>query len=112
MTQKKRRPFKGVLFFDYNEYELHHSEEKIKWFFRRCLAFSAKWCNSILVLVIIVSVAFFPSTRDGVHGVLGFLEAYLAGNFTLQITYMGAATWAETKENKKKSTADDNRKEQ
>ena len=99
-----KRPLKIALLFDNKEYELHHSEDKVKWFFRRCLALSAKWSNRFLVYGMVICVAFFPSTREGIKDILGFLGAYIAGNFTIQGIYMGAATWADIKESKQNST--------
>lgn len=100
MNSNPNKVLKSLLLFDSKEYELHHSEDKVKWFFRRCLALSAKWSNRILVYGILICVAFFPSTREGISSVIGFLGAYVAGNFTIQGLYMGAATWADVRESK------------
>lgn len=104
MNRNPNKVLKSLLLFDSKEYELHHSEDKVKWFFRRCLALSAKWSNRILVYGILLCVAFFPSTREGISGIIGFLGAYIAGNFTIQGLYMGAATWADVKESKSDNT--------
>jgi hypothetical protein len=98
-----KRSLKLALLFDNKEYELHHSEDKVKWFFRRCLALSAKWSNRILIYGLVICVAFMPSTRQGISEIIGFLGAYVAGNFTIQALYMGAATWADMKEIKQQS---------
>lgn len=100
MNTPKKGILKSLLLIDHKEYELHHSDDKLKWFFRRCLALSAKWSNRILVYSVVICVAFFPSTRDGISDITGFLGAYIAGNFTIQGLYMGAATWADAKESK------------
>lgn len=99
-------PLKKLLFLDPKEYELHHGEDKVKWFFRRCLALSAKWSNRVVVYSVVLLVVFIPDARDGIKDVLGFLGVYIGGNFTIQAIYMGAATYADLKEAKQKSSED------
>lgn len=95
-------PVKKLLFLDPKEYELHHGGDKVKWFFRRCLALSAKWSNRVVVYSVVITAAFVPDSREGIREILGFLGVYIGGNFTIQAIYMGAATYADIKEDKLK----------